>query len=69
MPDNIELLMDRWIGDTEFRAAMRRDPEGAVRDAGVSLTTEEQEALKAIDWSLSDDELTARVSKHKLIGC
>jgi hypothetical protein len=63
MYDNIEPLIDRWINDEGFRAALQRDPQAAVRDAGISLASDEQEALKAVDWSLSDDELTTRISK------
>ena len=63
MYDSIEPLIDRWISDEGFRAALQSDPEAAVRDAGIRLAPEEQEALKAVDWSHSDDELTARVSK------
>jgi hypothetical protein len=63
MFDNIEPLIDRWIDDNGFRAALQRDPGAAVRAAGVSLTQDEHTALRAIDWGQSDDELTARVSK------
>ncbi len=63
MFDNIDSLIDRWIGDKGFRAALQRDPEAALRAAGVNLTHDEQSALRAIDWSQSDNELTARVSK------
>ena len=59
----IEMLMDRWENDVEFRSALRHDPEGAVRAAGVSLSGDEQAALRAIDWSQSDEELCARASK------
>jgi hypothetical protein len=63
MYDNIEPLIDRWIKDEEFRIALERNPEAAVRQAGISLTPEVQQALTAVDWSQSDGELTARVSK------
>jgi hypothetical protein len=63
MFSNIEPLLDRWISDNGFRAALQNDPAGAARGVGVSLTSEEEEALRAIDWSQSDGELTARVSK------
>jgi hypothetical protein len=39
MFDNIEPLIDRWIDDNGFRAALQRDPEAALRAAGVTLTT------------------------------
>ena len=59
----IETLMDRWENDPGFRAELRRDPEGAVRAAGVSLSDEERAVLGAIDWSQSDEELSARASR------
>jgi predicted unusual protein kinase regulating ubiquinone biosynthesis (AarF/ABC1/UbiB family) len=63
MFSNMEPLLDRWISDNGFRAALQNDPARAARDVGVSLTSEEEEALRAVDWSQSDGDLTARVSK------
>lgn len=59
----IEILFDRWMNDPTFRVAIRQDPEEAVRRTGVELTQEEWAALHAIDWSLSDEQLQARVNK------
>jgi hypothetical protein len=56
-------LMDKWMNDEAFRTAVRKDPEGTVKAAGVTLDDEQWKAFKAIDWSKSDEELTARVSK------
>jgi hypothetical protein len=42
---------------------MRRDPEAAVRASGVTLSAEEWGALRAVDWSQSDEALSARASK------
>jgi len=42
---------------------MRANPEGAVRATGVTLTADELAAMRSLDWSQSDDELTARISK------
>jgi len=55
--------MDRWINDPAFRAELRSDPEGAVNRAGVELSEDEVAALRSTDWSLSDEQLQARVSK------
>jgi hypothetical protein len=63
MSSNIELLLDRWILDNGFRTALHRDPAAAARGVGVNLTSEEEGALRAIDWSQTDGALTARVSK------
>jgi hypothetical protein len=59
----VEILLDRWESDLTFRDAIRHDPEAAVRASGVSLNAEEWAALRAIDWSQSDEALSARVSK------
>jgi hypothetical protein len=56
-------LMDKWMNDEAFRAGIRKDPEGTVKAAGVTLDDEQWKAFKAIDWSKSDEELKARVSK------
>jgi hypothetical protein len=42
---------------------LQNDPARAARDVGVSLSPEEEEAIRAIDWSQSDGEMTARVTK------
>jgi len=59
----VEILLDRWESDLTFRAAIRTDPEAAVRTSGVSLSDDEWAALRAIDWSQSDEALSARASK------
>ena len=55
MAPNAEKLIDKWINDETFRQAIRRDREGAVRAAGMTLSAEERDALGAIDWSQSDE--------------
>jgi hypothetical protein len=59
----VEMLLDRWESDLTFREAIRHDPEAAVRASGVSLSDDEWGALRAIDWSQSDEALSARTSK------
>jgi hypothetical protein len=61
--DSIEELLDRWMDDTNFRAAVRSNPEAAVRATGIELNDEEWQAVRAVDWSLSDEELTTRANK------
>ena len=58
--DKFGKLIDRWTQDAGFRAAVRKDPLGAIAAAGVALTDEEKAAVAAIDWSLSDTELANR---------
>ena len=60
----IEQLTDRFLNDPEFREQMRLDPEGAAeRFFGFKLTEEDRQALRSIDWSLPDEQLTERTSK------
>lgn len=65
--DAVSTLMDKWMNDEGFRAAVRKDPEGTVKATGVTLTDDQWKALRAIDWSKSDEELTARASNQA--GC
>ena len=67
--ESIEELVDRWMDDQAFRNAIRQDPEAAVREAGLELDADEWAAVRRIDWSLSDEELTSRASKVNASGC
>ena len=60
----IDELVGRWMEDPAFRAAVRKDPQGAVRATGLELTAEEWAAVSGLDWSLTDEELSTRVSKN-----
>jgi len=60
---DLDQLVDLWNTDAEFRAKMRDDPEGTVRSHAVQLSDDELQALRAVDWSASDEELGARISK------
>jgi len=51
------------MNDPGFRQELRADPEAAVRRTGAELDAEEWAALRSIDWSTSDEELTARANK------
>lgn len=59
----VETLMDRWVNEPAFRAALRSDPEAAIRRIGIELDEEEMTAFGKIDWGLPEEELQARVSR------
>jgi hypothetical protein len=63
----IEELIDRWMDDPAFRAAVREDPEGTVQSTGLELTADEWAAIRSLDWTLSDEELSSRANKG--VGC
>jgi hypothetical protein len=66
----VEALMERWMDDNAFRLAIRTDPEATIRATGLELSPEEWAAVRNIDWSLSDEELTTRSSHYGVSdGC
>jgi hypothetical protein len=56
-------LLDRYMNDPLFRAWMKADPRRAVAESGLELTTEEQQSLEQLDWSLPDAQLQERITK------
>ena len=65
-PESMQQLADRFMNDEQFREEMRQDPEGAAERSGYQLDEEDRQALRSMDWSVSDEELRERVSKRRL---
>ena len=61
----MQQLADRFMNDADFREKMKQDPEGAAERSGLQLDEEDKQALKSIDWSVSDEKLKERVSKRR----
>jgi len=61
-------IVDKYVTDEAFRAHVRTDPEGAIRDAGFDLDDEERALLKSIDFSKTDEQLSARMSASGYAG-
>jgi predicted ribosomally synthesized peptide with nif11-like leader len=62
--ESVDALVERWMEDQAFRAAVRKDPEGAIRATGLELSADEWAAVHKLDWNLSDEELTARANMN-----
>lgn len=58
----VKEIVDRYVSDETFRAEVRVDPEGAIRNAGFELDDEERALLKSIDFSQTDEQLSKRLS-------
>ncbi len=58
----LDQIMDRYTSDPAFKAQLQADPEAAAKSAGITLTDEDRQALRGLDFSLSDQELQQRVS-------
>ncbi len=67
-PESMRQIADRFVNDAEFREQMKQDPEGAAERSGYQLDEEDQQPLRSIDWSGSDEELKERVSK-RVVWC
>ncbi len=51
------------MNDADFREQMQQDPQGAAERSGYQLDDEDKQALRSMDWSVSDEQLKERVSK------
>lgn len=56
-------LIDRVLDDDTIRQLLHKDPMEAARRCGVTLTPTEVDAIKKVDWNLTDAELKSRISK------
>ena len=68
-PETMQQLAERFMNDAQFREEMRQDPEGAAERSGYQLDDEDQQALRSVDWSGSDEQLKDRVSKGMARWC
>jgi hypothetical protein len=59
----VATLIDRWTNEPGFKETLKADPHGTIAASGITLSAEEEEALKQMDWTSSDEELAQRVSK------
>jgi hypothetical protein len=59
-----QILLDRWVEDEAFRTQMRADPVGAASSTGIQLSDEDNEFLRSVDWTLSDEELEQLLEKR-----
>lgn len=59
-------VVEKLIGDVEFRAGFLEDPDAAIAKAGIDLNEEELAGLKGIDFNALGSaliDLDARLSK------
>ena len=61
--DSISAIMDRYVNDPQFQQDFRADPKATAAKHGYDLSEEELGAFESMDWSGSNEELMARVSK------
>lgn len=54
-------LLERWTRDADFRHALRTAPAATVKRAGVPMTEQQWDALRALDWTLPDEDLQDRL--------
>jgi hypothetical protein len=66
--ESISAIMDRFVNDPQFQQEFRADPKATAARYDFDLSEQELEAFESMDWSGSNEELMARVSKFVVIG-
>ena len=61
--ESISAITDRFVNDPQFQQEFRADPKATVARYGYDLSEDQISALESMDWSGSNEELMARVSK------
>lgn len=56
-------FIDKVLQDKTIRDLLRKDPKEAAKKCGITLSPSEMDAIKKVDWNLSNAELKARVNK------
>jgi hypothetical protein len=59
-----KLVLDRWIEDESFPPADAPGPIATAEMLDTDLDEHQREALRSLDWSLSDEELQELLDKH-----
>jgi hypothetical protein len=66
MTEAMEAVIDRWADDPTFRTSMRSDVGSALNGAGITLDEDLLAQLRAVDWTLSDQELEELLEKYRV---
>jgi hypothetical protein len=61
----VATIIDRWTNEPGFKDEFLANPHGTIVSHGITLSPEEEEAVKRMDWTGSDEELAQRVSKMR----
>lgn len=65
--DTFDLILNRLIDDQKFREIFFRDPQDAVQQLGIHLTSEELAALRDFDWTKTCKSMVT--FNEKLVLC
>lgn len=64
---SLQDVYDRWLNNVEFRNEFKKNPEIALREAGLELSATDLSKIKSLldrkENSLENDELDGRISK------
>ena len=61
--NGVDQLVQKYLNEPGFKEKMQKDPETAVRSAGISLNADEWATVRIIVLTTSDEALRARISK------
>ena len=61
--NGVDQLVQKYLNEPGFKAQMQKNPELAVKNAGISLNADEWATVRNIVLTTSDEALRQRVSK------
>ena len=61
--NGVDQLVQKYLNEPGFKDKMQRDPEGAVKNSGISLNAEEWATVRNIVMTTSDEALRQRANK------
>ena len=64
--NGVDQLVQKWLNEPGFRDKMKHDPEGTVKNCGITLSSDEWNTVRNIVMTTSDETLRTRVSKSPL---
>ena len=61
--NGVDQLVQKYLNEPGFKAQMQKNPEAAVKSAGISLSADEWVTVRNVVMTTSDDGLRQRISK------
>ena len=64
--NGVDQLVEKYLNEPGFQEKMKRDPEGTVKSAGISLNADEWATVHNVVMTTSNEALKARTSKASM---
>ena len=61
--NGVDQLVQKYLNEPGFKEKIQKNPEAAVKSAGISLNAEEWATVRNVVLTTSDEALRQRISK------